>query len=752
MNITDADIRSGNWKEMKMAGRQWRRHFERAIRKSWIRALAELITNSDDSYTRLEKVGGTSSGLIVVEYLRSKDRANFRVLDEAEGMGTEKVRRVFEEYGGEIAAGDETRGFFNRGAKDALLAMEEGREETIRDDLYTSVELRLGSTGKPEIRIIGPVKANKNTRRRLGVESNGTVASFAVPAHHERTPQVETVRTALAKFWMLRKIVDPANPKRKLVLRYRHQEMEILYPAPVGEVILDEEFDLEGGPFPPFPFRLVIKRAEEALDQSPNSDQRVGGLLVVDEGDAVLDLTLGRFDRDPSAAKFFGELKILKGFKDFLRHEERDGRLVLSEERNGFEETHPWVQVLLREIEKRIEPFVVAEREAKAASASRLTEDEVRHQQRIMEELNRILEEETKASWEGLEKSDVEVPPATGLAIKPNPLVVTEGTPRYAAILVDPAKCEPGSVIVVEDEAGSLTIEPSEIKVEKERGPVFVRSIRIEGGTAGEKGKIVAVSQSLGASAQYEVVAAAYPPFEGEMAFLPDDVAVVDQKVGTLGLYVRTDHIPIGDPINIVSSDPEKVRALAGSVTVDSRDVRQGVGKIRVRARGMGVGQRATVTASYGSIVATAQVRVRSEQTSPPPGKKGLFRAIKYDETAPPQQRVHYDNHAGEIAIHLREPTVMLHLGKTGEFRNLLDAQTLVADLVTQCFAQEVARRKIESGARPYFGSTPEERLREDLQEIEYQIYKHGAAIHSLVVDQDLIRDARESKVNEAIA
>jgi hypothetical protein len=545
---------------------------------------------------------------------------------------------------------------------------------------------------------------------------------------------------------MLRKIVDPANLRRKLILRYRGQETEILYPPPVGELVVDEEFALEVDGFPIFPVKLVIKKAEDALDQSPNSDQRVGGLLIVDEGDAVLDLTLGRFDRDPFAAKLFGELKILKGFKDFLRTEERAGRVVLSEERNGFEEPHPWVQALLKEIEKRIGPHVEAERRTKATTASQLTEDEVKHQRKIMEELNRILEEETKASWEGLEDTDRKLPPASGLAIKPDRLVVTEGIPRYAAVLVDPVKCSPGSVIVVEDEAGSLTIEPSEIKVEKEEGLVFVRSIRIEGGTAGEKGRIVAVSGTLEATAQYEVIAAAYPPFEGEMAFQPDDVAIVDQKVGTLNLYVKNDAVPVGEPIVITTSDPGKVRVLASTVVVDARDVRHGIGKARVRVRGMGVGQKAQISATYTAYGAVVQVRVRSEQAAPPAGK-GLFKGVSYDEAAPPQQRVHYDDQTGEIVIHLKEPTVGLHLGAKGEFRNLLDAQTLVAELVTQCFAQEVARRKIESGARPYFGSTPEERLREDLQEMEYQTYKYGPTIHRMFVDQDLIREARESGV-----
>src|SRR5687767_8471834 len=77
------------WKPMKMAAREWQRHCSRAIRKSWIRALAELITNADDSYARLEKRGVATTGSIVVEFVRSSKSGSFRIIDQAEGMQRE---------------------------------------------------------------------------------------------------------------------------------------------------------------------------------------------------------------------------------------------------------------------------------------------------------------------------------------------------------------------------------------------------------------------------------------------------------------------------------------------------------------------------------------------------------------------------------------------------------------------------------------------------------------------------------------
>ena len=732
------------WKKLKVGGRQWNRLISRAIRGSWIRALAELVTNGDDSYGRLERLGQATSGRLVVELERSRDSATFRVIDEAEGMTAARLEQVFGEYGGEIAAGQGSRGFFNRGAKDALLAMRDGREETICDGEYSTVDLRAQPGREPERRIIGPKRATRSIRNRLGLEANGTVASFSLPGDFMHVPQYETVRSALAQFWMLRKIVDPANTTRALILRYRGREEEVVYPLPVGATLIDgDEFVLKVSGYPDFRYRLTLKRADQDLDQTASSDQRVGGLLLVDEGDAVLDLTLGRFDREPAAAPFFGEVKILAGFKDFLRAEEKAGRSVLSEERNGLELAHPWVQQLLRSIEDKIESHVEKEKSARAQAQQELTDAERSHQQRVMQELNRILEDETKKSWKGNEETDRETLPPAGLEIVPGDITIAEGTPRYIAVRCDPQRCPPGSVVYLEDESGSISLEPQEFNVEDDGEAVFVRSVRVTGGVAGQSGKITGISADLPpVEAQYHVVPDTYPDFDSEMAFVPQESQVVDQKVSVLSLYFRTSAVAPGQIVRIASSNESHLSVLTSDASLDPRDVKGEVGKIRIRIRAAGVGQRAIISASVGDTVATANVTVRSQRVTPPE-RGGLFRGIEFSREANPSERMHFDENSGKIIIHLSEPTVTLHLGAVGEYRELLNSKTLVAELVAQCFAQQVARRKIVTGARVYFDQSAAGQFQEDQAEIRALVYKYGAAIHKLVVEPSALREAR---------
>ena len=75
------------------------RRMRAAMQGDPIRALVELITNSDDSYIRLEDEGEEKEGIIDVFYNREKNKINFAVRDYAEGMTGAEVRRSFKKYG-----------------------------------------------------------------------------------------------------------------------------------------------------------------------------------------------------------------------------------------------------------------------------------------------------------------------------------------------------------------------------------------------------------------------------------------------------------------------------------------------------------------------------------------------------------------------------------------------------------------------------------------------------------------------------
>jgi len=101
------------------------------------KALVELITNSDDSYARMEKTGLQPSGRILIAYERHQGGALLVVTDQAEGMSFARACQVLA-YGGAhspLARGERGgRGYFGRGLKQALYGLGHGWIETIHHE------------------------------------------------------------------------------------------------------------------------------------------------------------------------------------------------------------------------------------------------------------------------------------------------------------------------------------------------------------------------------------------------------------------------------------------------------------------------------------------------------------------------------------------------------------------------------------------------------------------------------------------
>jgi sensor histidine kinase regulating citrate/malate metabolism len=102
---------------------------DQAIRHDLLKGLIELITNSDDSYARLERNGAKADGRIELEVnRRTRTKSTvIRVIDWAEGMNDDELERNVD-YG-EDTSGQSGRGVFGMGLKDTIIAF--GGEGTI---------------------------------------------------------------------------------------------------------------------------------------------------------------------------------------------------------------------------------------------------------------------------------------------------------------------------------------------------------------------------------------------------------------------------------------------------------------------------------------------------------------------------------------------------------------------------------------------------------------------------------------------
>ncbi len=321
------------WREISVATRYLKRQFEKGIGKSIAKVLTELITNSDDSYRRIENEHRRAGNqerttekktiLIVVD----RERETISVIDQAEGFDAQRMEECFVPYGAESSdrrKGMTTRSLFGKGLRDVLFTQTKGAVKAIKDGQSCIAEFRWRSKDgqdRPGVDIKDGPRVTRELRKGLGIAGNGSCVEFRI-REDISFPQHRVLIERLSNFYMLR--VINSNPSREVIVKsiYSHDRIEenvLTYSPPVGELLLEQDLALEYDNFPPIRGSIEIFRAAEDLVQDEHGyEERQGGLLVTDEDNNVLDLTLFDYNRDPAARKLFGRVK-LNGIGKIIR-------------------------------------------------------------------------------------------------------------------------------------------------------------------------------------------------------------------------------------------------------------------------------------------------------------------------------------------------------------------------------------------------------------------------------------------------
>ena len=267
------------------------------------KALVELITNSDDSYARLEKAGAPVTGRIRVGYERHHAGAVLMVSDQAEGMSFEQAGRILS-YGGAhspLSRGEGNgRGYFGRGLKQAIFGLGHGWIETIQDGRFTRVDVFRGENGgylydddgadrrafPADYARLG-ISANDASDAAAGpgtgnAAGNGTRVTIVVDNPHVTITQHATLLQSLSDNIYLRDVLD----RRDVELVHGrpgaedHGSESIRFQEPPATVLLGPErpgsFSLDGGEYP-FTAHAQAGQGRGADAQGRRTHQRPGG-------------------------------------------------------------------------------------------------------------------------------------------------------------------------------------------------------------------------------------------------------------------------------------------------------------------------------------------------------------------------------------------------------------------------------------------------------------------------------------------
>lgn len=441
------------------------------------KALVELITNSDDSYARLEKTGAPVTGSIEVGYERHHAGAVLMVTDQAEGMSFEETARILT-YGGAhspLSRGEgDGRGYFGRGLKQAIFGLGHGWIETIKESRFTRIDVFRGENGGylyddgEEDRRVFPADY---ARLGLPAAGSGTRVTIVVDNPHVTITQHATLLQSLADNIYLRDVLErrtvelvQARPGASHAGTGPGSRELIRFEEPPAILLIGPEqpgsFSHEGQEYP---FTLTLKRAKD-VELTLKGDERTNGLVVL-SGMAALDCTMFEYENQVGTEYLFGSVRCA-ALTEMLGR----GQAVISDEREGLNVKDPLVSAFSRAVSAMIGGAVLAEKE-KLAHLERATTSG-----RTAEMIGRLLQHMSEAAVVDLGIESSPEPPGRDAPAGDGPPAALrfttpfyyrrQGHPFHVALLVDPGQLPDGEQLTFElGLPASMRVEPAPVSV-----------------------------------------------------------------------------------------------------------------------------------------------------------------------------------------------------------------------------------------------------------------------------------------------
>jgi hypothetical protein len=344
-------IKSG---QVVYSSRAFEQDAEQAIQNNVIRALIELITNSDDAYQ------SESGGDIVIEINSVSPPEGYKfeisVRDRARGLTAEEMESKLTVLGGDnanFAADSKTRGLLGRGAKD-VASLGAITFEGVRNGKYTTLTLdHLGKYAlSPEVIVTNAIL----DRMGLAKGENGFTAT-AHAVQKVTLPKADSLQVKLQSHVQLRELLD----RREVVLvdsRSKQKRVRLLPPDPVKNVILEKEIHIPD-------FDTIAKLRIEKLDVAstrPVDEYTLNGILIK-SGVTIYQNSLFGREAHSQAPYITGVLEcelindLIREYDNGNATIENPNRLV-SRTRDGLNKSHPFTKALFRAALTELDPIM----------------------------------------------------------------------------------------------------------------------------------------------------------------------------------------------------------------------------------------------------------------------------------------------------------------------------------------------------------------------------------------------------------
>lgn len=469
-------------------------------------AIVELLTNCNDSYTRLEESGTKTSGLIEIhiERMRGGHCKLIKVIDGAEGMSFVVLKESIT-FSGETSGfkeGRSVRGFFGRGLKESIIALGKGRILTLNNNILSVAEIYYDKQKEDAVyELSTPIKnVSPDELKKLGfIGSSGTIVEIQINnGKKDSIPGKNSIEDYISKHYSLREICS--SEKRELDLYFSEPENEgflsttiLKYSYPEGHIVYEEDISLQGG--------IVHYKIFEGIEQltSPTSPQGTSGLLIKTEG-SILDNKLFGYETDPAGLYFFGEI-ICPGIAKTIRSGDES---IVDFNRGGLDWRHPYNKEL-EKISKEILKKLIENKREKMKS-----DKEESLKEPIQQMLDKLCKELSKLAKDELEDAGPAPGQVNSLLILPMVANLNLNEARslgvYApSFIVDD---ENTNIVKISSSNEKIKILNSAIKLnpDKNHENLFKSSFKVLGDAEGEMSTITAKLGDKTANCEVRVI------------------------------------------------------------------------------------------------------------------------------------------------------------------------------------------------------------------------------------------------------
>jgi len=462
----------------------WEKTVKEAFKNDPLRIIIELIKNSADSYTRLEKDGKAKSPfqIFVRIFCKKKSPPYIEVRDNAGGMNSDKLREALK-YGTQTSMGEDVEAITSAekgiGLKDAMMALEDNWLITIQDGLINErskhPDFKTGVGKEDE-------KVGEEEREKLEISDNGTVVMGKLPDYF-RERKFETICERLQEHFLMRKLLEYPNYKIYVIDGKSKARKLLEYKSPkVEKQILRKPFKINYNGDDYLMVLTINKSKDELLQGKPYGKS---GLLFFYGKYSVVDFSWCRFDRDLSFSKFFGELQM--GIQEIIRDPDE---ILVDEKRRGLDPEHPFNKLLFNKVNGILKEIQEEEETSKYSIDKSIKKE-------IIKEVNRMYKD-VKGKGPPPERQ-FPIEPET-FAFYPVYISMMEYEPKTSFLIVNSSVVSDKLEIFLSSTNPDIIVKKPIIKIDKDTidDEFIVKPIELYSEKAKSKGEVIATSNQIG--------------------------------------------------------------------------------------------------------------------------------------------------------------------------------------------------------------------------------------------------------------